>query len=162
MRGKRRNWIWERRPRGHTHLSYREYKLTECLFRAYHCKCAEKFLTELNSDIDQAAEVDSAVFLKKVNNSRNFSCTNAGSEIKFENVICRDAESIASGWGEYFRKLYSDRDQTHYDSIFKREVEQRVKNIRAKIASDRNSNSTYISVYDVKKADKILKKEESL
>ena len=62
MRGKRRNWIREGRPRGHTHLSYREYKLTKCLFRTYHRKCAEKFLTELDSDIDQAAEVDSAVF----------------------------------------------------------------------------------------------------
>ena len=67
----------------HTHLSYREYKLTKGLFRAYHRKCAEKFLTELDSDIDQAAEVGSAVFWKKVNNRRNFSCTNAGSEIKF-------------------------------------------------------------------------------
>ena len=161
MRGKRRNWIREGRPRGHTHLSYREYKLTKCLFRAYHRKCAEKFLTELDSNIDQAAEVDSAGFWKKVNNRRNFSCTNAGSEIKFENVVCRDAESIASGWGEYFRKLYSDTDRPHYDSNFKREVKQRVKDIRAEIASDSNSNSTYISVYDVKKAVKVLKKKKA-
>ena len=100
-------------------------------------------------------------FGKKVNNRRNFSCTNAGSEIKFENVICHDAESIASGWGEYFLQLYSDTDRPHYDSNLKREVEQRVKDIREEIASDRNSNSTYISVYDVKKAVKVLKKKKA-
>ena len=103
MRGERRNWIRDGRPRGHNHISYREYKATKCLFPAYHRKCAEQFLTELDSDIDQAAELDSAVFWKKVNSRRNFSCTKAGSEIKFGNIICRDPESFASGWGVYFR-----------------------------------------------------------
>ena len=131
------------------------------MFRAYHRKCAEQFLTELDSDIDQAAELDSAVFWKKVNSRRNFSCTNAGSEIKFGNIICRDPESIASGWGDYFRELYTDSDRPHYDSSFKREVEMRVKGIKEEIASDRNSNSTYISIYDVKKAVKVLKKKKA-
>ena len=83
MRGKRRNWIRDGQPRGHNHISYREYEAAKFLFRAYHRKCAEQFLTELDSDIDQAAELDSAVFWKKVNSRRYFSCTNAGSEIKF-------------------------------------------------------------------------------
>ena len=161
MRGKRRNWIRDGQPRGHNHISYREYKATKCLFRAYHRKCAEQFLTELDSDIDQAAELDCAVFWKKVNSRRNFSCTNAGSEIKFGNIICRDPESIASGWGDYFRELYTDSDRPHYDSSFKREVEMRVKGIKEEITSDRNSNSTYISIYDVKKAVKVLKKKKA-
>ena len=36
----------------------------------------------------------------------------------------------------------------------------RVKGIKEEIASDRNSNSTYISIYDVKKAVKVLKRRK--
>ena len=46
-------------------------------------------------------------------------------------------------------ELYTDSDRPHYDSSFKREVEMRVKGIKEEIASDRNSNSTHISIYDV-------------
>ena len=52
-------------------------------------------------------------------------------------------------------------DTVMSSTLLKREVEQRVKDIREEIASDRNSNSTYISVYDVKKAVKVLKKKKA-
>ena len=59
----------------------------------------KKIQIELNIEIDQAAELDSALFWKKVNSRRNIFCTNAGSEIKFGDSVCRDPESIVSGWG---------------------------------------------------------------
>ena len=48
------------------HQSYRLYKTAKCLFRAHHRRCAEKFQIELNVEIDQAVELDSALFWKKV------------------------------------------------------------------------------------------------
>ena len=58
------------------------------------------FCTEINIDIDQAAEVDSALFWKKIlNYRRKFSSYEAGCEMKFGTTICRDLEQIASGWG---------------------------------------------------------------
>ena len=59
----------------------------------------------------------------------------------------------------YIEKYTNHRP--HYDSSFKREVEMRVKGIKEEISSDRNSNSTYISIYDVKKAAKVLKKKKA-
>ena len=161
MRENRRKWIKDGRPRGNMHQSYRLYKTAKCLFRAHHRRCAEKFQTELNIEIDQAAELDSALFWKKVNSRRNNFCTNAGSEIKFGDNVCRDPESIVSGWGVYFRDLYSDTERPHYDQRFKQEVETKVQNIKSEIASDRNSIPTYISTDDVRKAVKTLKKKKA-
>ena len=88
-------------------------------------------------------------------------CTNAGSEIKFGDNVCRDPESIVSGWGVYFRDLYSDTERPHYDQRFKQEVETKVQNIKSEIASDRNSIPTYISSDDERKAVKTLKKKKA-
>ena len=114
----------------------------------------KKIQIELNIEIGQAAELDSALFWKKVNSRRNIFCTNAGSEIKFGDNVYRDPESIVSGWGVYFRDLYSDTERPHYDQRFKQEVETNVQNIKSEIASDRNSIPTYISTDGVRKAVK--------
>ena len=68
MSEKRRKWVRDGQPRGMQNLTYKEYKSAKTLFRAHHRRCAEKYLTELNMEIDNAAEIDSAVFWKKVNN----------------------------------------------------------------------------------------------
>ena len=81
MREKRRKWIHDGRPRGMQFLSYKEYKSAKTLFRAHHRRCAENYFIELNIEIDQAAELDSGVFWKKINNRRMASHTSAGSEI---------------------------------------------------------------------------------
>ena len=65
MRQRRRNWIIAGKPRGDTHVSYRTYKNAKCQFRSQHRKCAENYLNDLNKDIDEAAELDSAFFWKK-------------------------------------------------------------------------------------------------
>ena len=99
MRENRRKWIKDRRPRGNMHRSYRLYKTAKCLFRAHHRRCAKNFKIELNIEIDQAAELDTVLFWKKVNSRMNNFCTNADSEIKFGDNVCRDPESVGSGWG---------------------------------------------------------------
>ena len=79
MLEKRRKWILKGRPRGTTFLSYKEYKTAKSLFLAHHRRCVENFLLELNFEIDEAAEVVTAVFWKKVNSKRKTSQTSAGS-----------------------------------------------------------------------------------
>ena len=129
------------------------------LFRAHHRRCADTFLTEINIDIDQAAEVDSALFWKKINSRRKFSSVEAGCEMTFGTTVCRDLEQIASGWGDYLRDLYADTERPHYESNFKQEVESRVRHIKAEIQSEQDANPTYISMLEVKDAIKDLKKK---
>ena len=106
MRQRRRSWIVAGKPRGDNHVSYREYKNAKCQFRSQHRKCAEKYLNDLNKDIDEAAELDSTFFRKKVNKKRKGSTSSAGSEVEFsKGHVCRDPQQIATGWGKYFQRL---------------------------------------------------------
>ena len=60
MRQRRREWNLDGRPRNNDHSSYRRYKGAKCLFRFQHQKCAQNYLNELNREIDDSAELDSA------------------------------------------------------------------------------------------------------
>lgn len=160
MREKRRKWISEGRPRGTTFLSYKEYKTAKSLFRAHHRRCVENFLMELNFEIDEAAEVGSAVFWKKVNSKRKTSQTSAGSEIKFRDRIYRDPAEIAVEWGNYFCELYSDTERNQYDQQFKNCVEEKVKNIATALSACRDGDTAYISADEVRKAIMCLKKRK--
>ena len=71
MRQRRREWILDGRPRNNDHSSYRRYKGAKCLFRFQHRKCAQNYLNELNRVIDDAAELDSAFFWKKLTIGEN-------------------------------------------------------------------------------------------
>ena len=66
MRQARRQWISEGRPRGNNHTSYRKYKTAKSIFRSQHRKCADNYLSSLNAEIDQFAELDSAYFWKRL------------------------------------------------------------------------------------------------
>ena len=128
MREKRRNWITDGRPRGHNHLSYSQYKTSKRLFRAQHRLCAEQYLIEVNAEIDRAAEMNSSFFFwKKVNSRRKQSHSIAGSEIRFDGKTCRDPEQIASEWGGYFRKLYTESESPDLDSDFKVRIDEQVR-----------------------------------
>ena len=104
MRQARRRWISEGRPRGNNHESYHNYKRAKSLFRSHHQKCAEKYLSDLNAEIDQIAEVGSAYFWKKVNGRRKLSTMCAGNELDFNGRILRDPEEISEAWGSFFRR----------------------------------------------------------
>ena len=158
MRDKRRNWIRDGRPRGVQYLTYREYKTAKTLFRAHHRRCAENYLTELNMEIDKAAEIDSAVFWKKVNNRRKMSHTSAGSALNFNGNVCRDPSEIVDGWGQYFSNLYSDTHRDHYDVEFQAHVGERVRTIISDLPiSCRGGDTAKISVDEIVSAVKCLK-----
>ena len=162
MRGKRREWIRNGRPRGMQNISYKEYKTAKTLFRAHHRRCAENYLTELNLEIDKAAEIDSAVFWKKVNNRRKTSHTSAGSEINFSGTVCRDPSDIVQGWGQYFSNLYSDTQRDHYDTEFQSGIEESVQRIISNFPiSCRNRDTASISTDEVINAVKCLKSKKA-
>ena len=162
MREKRRIWKREGRPRGKQYLAYKQYKAAKAIFRAHHRKCAENYLMELNIEIDKAAEVDSSVFWKKVNNRRKTSHTSAGSEMNFSGNVYRDPSEIVRGWGQYFSKLYSDTKRDHYDVEFETQVEEKVRSIVEEFPSScQDRDTACISIDEVIKAVKSLKKKKA-
>ena len=54
----------------------------------------KNYLNELNKDIDDAAELDSAFFWRKINRKRKGST----SEVEFKGQVCSDPQQIATGW----------------------------------------------------------------
>ena len=157
MRQRRRSWIVAGKPRGDNHVSYCEYKNAKCQFRSQHRKCAEKYLNDLNKDIDEAAELDSAFFWKKVNKKRKKSTSSAGSEVEFsKGHVCRDPQQIATGWGEYFQRFYADTERDHYDEEFKTQVDLQVDDIMAELPSCSERDPGHFSVSEIKKAVKLL------
>ena len=110
-------------------------KFSKWLFRARHRTYAERFLLELNAEIDQAAEVDSNWFWKKVNSRRHKTHSHTGSEIKFGDNVCREPEDIVSGWSCYFKKLYSENENPFYDRLFEVQVDSKVESIKREFLS---------------------------
>ncbi|MCG7879141.1 MAG: reverse transcriptase domain-containing protein [Candidatus Thiodiazotropha endolucinida] len=161
MRGKRRKWISEGRHQGNHYLSYLEHKASKRNFRAHHRLCAENYLSEINDEIDQAAEVDSSFFWKKVNSRRQQSNSHAGSELKFANRVCRDPAEIVSEWGCYFRKLYSPNVSTNFDPLFKVSVDRRVHHIIEDFANSCQTNLTAFTPDEVSNAVRSLKRKKA-
>ena len=157
MREKRRNWIFNGRPRGCNNSSYNDYKQAKRLFRSQHRVCAENYLIEINAEIDQAAEVDSGFFWKKVNSRRQQSQTHAGSELRFDDKVCRDPEDIVSGWGCYFQKLYSESNSPMFDPVFKNDVDVKMRHIINELPGVCTQEQVIISKDDVRKAARQLK-----
>ena len=130
---------------------------TKRLFRLQHRVCAENHLLELNAEIDQAAEVDSRFFWKKVNHRRQQSQTHAGSEIRFDNRVCRDPVDIVSEWGFYFKKLYSESNSPHFDPVFKNSIDTKTNYILSELSHTCTHELESITVDEVRKAVKQLK-----
>ena len=156
MRDKRRKWVAEGRPRGSMFSSFINYKEAKRLFRLQHRVCAENHLLELNAEIDQAAEVDSWFFWKKVNHCRQQSQTHAGSEIRFDNRVCRDPVDIVSEWVFYFKKLYSESNSSHFDPVFKNSIDTKTSYILSELSHTCTQELESITVDEVRKAVKQL------
>ena len=99
MRHRHHEWIIGGRPRNNDHSSYHRYKGAKCLFRSQHRKCAQNYLNELCREIDDAAELDSAFFWKKINNSLKSKSSSTESEVEFNWQMCGDPQQIVTGWG---------------------------------------------------------------
>ena len=161
MRNARRLWISEGRPRGNNHASYRKYKAAKCQFRSHHRLCAEDYLSSLNAEIDQFAELDSAYFWKMVNGRRKLSSLGTGCQIEFNGRIHRDPEEIAIGWGNYFHALYSDTERPHFDPLYRNIIDTRLENVMQELSNTHDSDSVTFTVDMVKETIQKLKKKKA-
>ena len=125
--------VWIEGGKRSTGESYLEYKNSKRVFRKLHRIVVQRYIQKMYCEIDKAAELDHDTFWRLVNSRRKPSCSNPGSELCFDNVTCRDSESIAEGWGCYFSKLYSPSCSDDYDEHFKQEVEKSNRDYNAKI-----------------------------
>ena len=114
MVDKRKVWCSEGRPRGISAKSYCEYKAAKCAFRRIHRQQVSLFLSKLDNDIEQTADVDSKLFWKLVN-ARRKQKSSAGPGIKFGNTIFRDQRELTEQWALYFKDLYAPSCSPNYD-----------------------------------------------
>ena len=162
MRQRRRNWIIAGKPRGDNHVSYRTYKNAKCQFRSQHRKCAENYLNDLNKDINEAAELDSAFFWKKINMKLKGSTSSAVSEVEFlKGHVCRYPQQIAAGggWGGggYFQNLHADTERNRYDAEFKNQIDSQVDDKMADLSSCSDRDPGHFSILEIRKAVRLIK-----
>ena len=159
MRQRHRNWIIAGKPRGDNHVSYRTYKNAKCQFRSQLRKCAENYLNDLNKDIDEAAELDSAFFSKKINKKRKGSTSSAVSEVEFlEGHVCRDPQQIAAGWGNTFKIFMQTlREIIMTQNLKKKQADSQVDDIMAELSSCSDRDPGHFSILEIRKAVRLLK-----
>ena len=116
-------------------------KASVSAFRSHHRKCAEKYLSDLNAEIDQIAEVDGAYFWKKVNGRRKLSTMCAGNELDFNGRILCDPEEISEAWGSFFEDLYSYSNCEYFDPMFQNIVDTRIAAIMHELSSPSDRDS---------------------
>jgi hypothetical protein len=118
----RYRWISDGRPRDRQSVTFSVYKDAKRQFRCEHRKAANRYIDDLQREVDRCAEVDHRSFYKLVNTKRKKSTARAGCEIQFGNETCRDPLDIADKWGDHFQSLYShktlpDFNEDHYRQI---------------------------------------------
>ncbi|MES9884072.1 MAG: reverse transcriptase family protein [Sedimenticola sp.] len=161
MKTLRNLWIGIGRPRGREHESFQNYKDAKRNFRAAHRRCVEVYEQTLLSEIDTAAELDSRQFWKLFNSRRKQSCTSPGAEIKFDDVTCRDSESIALNWGNYFEKLYTPQDEVRYDADHSIFIGNEINQYKINILNENMDSSVPVAIItpeEVRSAVKLCKR----
>ena len=132
MKNFRSDWVNSGRQSNYTFLSYKNAKRE---FRRLHRQSVEKYLSELDSEINRCAEVNQSDFWNLIR-SRRHKVGAIGSEIKFGEVIYRDPQDITEQWKKYFSSLYTPANCADYDADWKRFVDSKVSSIINSFQSD--------------------------
>ncbi|XP_045157960.2 uncharacterized protein LOC123524101 [Mercenaria mercenaria] len=138
MTHRRNIWCQHGRPKEKGNEHYTEYKSAKREFRRYHRYCTAQYMTELDREIDQTAELDSRMFWKLVNNRRKQSYRKLGAGMKFNDTVFWDQQEITEQWGHYFKKLYTPTADSTYDSSWKTTVEEKVRETLNRSVPDQN------------------------
>ncbi len=91
-------------------------------FRRVHRYSVNKYMSELNNEIDTAAEVDNCYFWRLVNSRRKRSCVSPGVEMTFNDETIRNPELITNEWGLYFKDLYSPYESDRFSTSFRETI----------------------------------------
>ena len=103
MRDKRRKWRLKDKPRTSSSTEYNEYKEAKRLFRNKHRFYAEQYLSSLNDEIDNAAELDPRTFWRLYSKRKYNSSRTHDSVMVFDIVTYRDPKDVTYQWGIYFK-----------------------------------------------------------
>ena len=130
MIAKRKVWLAEQRPRDEAY-SHLEYKNAKRLFRKEMRNMQNNWYEKQYEEMENVAEIDQNHFWKLVKRM-NKKGPKKTYEIKFDGKICKTSEDIASGWAGYFTKLYSHLEEKHFDEDFKRQIENKLSELKKK------------------------------
>ncbi|MES9880824.1 MAG: reverse transcriptase family protein [Sedimenticola sp.] len=158
MKCKRIRWINAGQPRGNTYQCYSDYKAAKRAFRRLHKNGVDKYMSDLNSEIDTAAEMDNCYFWRLVSSRKNRSCASPGVEMTFNGETIRNPEHIVNHWGLYFKELYQPSELDQFSSSFNETTNAELNYIKCFLSGDNNSCEYMpISDDDVAKAVKCSK-----
>ncbi|XP_069134377.1 uncharacterized protein [Argopecten irradians] len=131
MRHLRSVWIDEGRPRGHAHKTYSEYKGTKKLFRNELNLAREQYEREQFEKLESLAELDIGTFYKAIRTKRSINKHSSSYELLVDGQIIRDSDILREAWYEHFRGLSSPLNETHFDNLFKKQIESEVEDMYA-------------------------------
>ncbi|WAR25284.1 hypothetical protein MAR_010988, partial [Mya arenaria] len=107
-------------------------------FRRLHRKSVNTYLTTLDMELDNAAELDQKRFWKLIRR-RRCNLNRLGAGINFNGSVVRDRLQLTQEWGHYFEKLYTPINKTGFDGEWHEYVSAEVKQKFRSLHSDPNA-----------------------
>ena len=101
-------WVEEGRPRGTSYSSHKNYKKAKCIFRNVQQTAYEQYIKKWYDDLDESAECDIRLFWKIVKRNKH-SEAQIYPEIHQKGKKCDTPESIAIGFMDYFKNMYTNK-----------------------------------------------------
>ncbi|XP_060067316.1 uncharacterized protein LOC132547560 [Ylistrum balloti] len=143
-------WDDEGRPRDPNSQSFCLYKDAKRKFRRKRRQLSENHLITLNSDIEEAADINQKSFWSLVRSrAGGGSRGSAGAEVMFGNQTVRDPAALALHWGEYFSGIYSHYTDRLFDNDFKSSVESELAEFLSHDAPATSSSEITFTVDEV-------------
>ncbi|CAH1791446.1 unnamed protein product, partial [Owenia fusiformis] len=120
MKQARTIWIRDGSPRGLAFDSFRNYKLQKRAFTRQLKRLKFEYDQKQLKDLQDAAEVDSALFYRLVKNHNGHSkCNlNIGHELLVDGIMIRDPDLIRGAWVDHYERLGKESNHHHFDNNF--------------------------------------------
>ena len=161
MKSQRMKWIDKGRPRGDAYQSYREYKSAKRDFERKHREAIYNYITELEKELDSAAELDNNEFWRLINKRKPRVRGRVIGSMEFNGTTYTNPEDILVGWRQYFETLYNITAQTEtLDNIHIQE-KQELTEIISNLPKHTLDHDINIDEQLVQRALKLCKKNKS-
>ncbi|KAL4220064.1 hypothetical protein ACF0H5_020475 [Mactra antiquata] len=151
-------WMERGKPRSYYDDSYIRYKEAKRNFRKVHRKCVASFMQKQDNEINSTAEVDSKRFWRLLNNRRKGINNKLCEQMKFNDVIYRDADVITEQWRNYFNELYTPTESDQFDDEWKNVVNYRMDKYSKQTKLNSKTTSAIVNTDDISCAIKKCKR----
>ncbi|MES9883122.1 MAG: reverse transcriptase family protein [Sedimenticola sp.] len=131
QREARKRWLNEGQPRGMQHDSYAQYKHMKSEFVKVQKRAIQNVETQFLQQLNNAAECDNKLFwgLVKMRRGKKLLTCN---QLETSNGISRDPDTIAEGFTDYFKDVYSPLECEYFDTDFKHYIENEVHKLKGR------------------------------